>query len=847
MKYWVYKDSRILGPFEKDAFAGMPGVDATTLVSVGDSAAAVEGGWKPLSAVEELSGIPIDRGPAWRPDSDFHTASLLDDLQIEAAGLIADDEFPGAAADLFEDADMKRTFGDLIAPRPPAADDGELRRARERAAELATQLEVLYKRVAELESGQTNLLHRLAEKEMLLRRQATPSSPAVEAFLRDVSVLPTPPAPPASTPAVPPMPAAFQSHSAGAAPATPTAPPDREPPPYVPPTEEAPPAAAPLSGLPALAPSSFVQPPPPPPLPEIPALNAPPASAAPAAAAPAPAPTEPPPLLPPSPATAPEKAGKPLFERKTFKIAPTVKTFRVVGEGQAESSVPSAAEASAAAPEAALPPAAAPAPAPEPIAAETPAPAPAPTTFDWGTTPPAPAATPAPGLPPITLNPQAAAPVETPTAPPPPPPATVQFEAPPRTAAPVEAMPAFAAAPPTPTDAPIAPPATGVFSSTGAPAVSDADGETAAVPSRLAKPAPKADTVPPVRPPRSNKGFLIGAGALVVVMAAVGAVFLRHPKDLKQMTDLDDGRARVGAEAVDDASRPPMVKPQPVAPAAPVAPQPSAADEAARAASQAKLDAAVAAVKDFPLDGGRGTVAQWLQYSYTANPGAGKESWTASETADKTFLVEYRFTPAAAGAAEAHYLFEADMDRGFVIGKNAESKSMLAGGPRGSEGGTKGSASKEDLDAAIRAVKDFPLDGSRGTVSKAIARAGGKPSCTASEIGDKTFLVECRGGRRRYSFEADMDPGFVIGKNLDAKSLLAGRPLPAAPAARKAPPRSSSSRRKTFAPRASHRVITDSTPPDLPQLPLPDSGDLRPPSENDGAFTPETQAPGSGL
>ena len=47
MKYWVYKDSRILGPFDKDAVAGLPGFDSSTLVSVGESASVGEGGWRP--------------------------------------------------------------------------------------------------------------------------------------------------------------------------------------------------------------------------------------------------------------------------------------------------------------------------------------------------------------------------------------------------------------------------------------------------------------------------------------------------------------------------------------------------------------------------------------------------------------------------------------------------------------------------------------------------------------------------------------------------------------------------------------------------------------------------------
>jgi len=212
-------------------------------------------------------------------------------------------------------------------------------------------------------------------------------------------------------------------------------------------------------------------------------------------------------------------------------------------------------------------------------------------------------------------------------------------------------------------------------------------------------------------------------------------------KDLKQMTDLDDGRARLGAEATDDASRPPMVKPKMAAPI----PDAAAVEAASRAASQAKLDAAVDMVKAFPLDGERGTVAQWLQFSYSASPDAGKESWSASETAEKTYLVEYRFTPSARGE-EVHYLFEVDMDRGFVIGKNIDAKSVLAGGPR----------------AAVEKAKP------------------------------------------------------------------------------KAKPRKPAARAKTAVKRSAKRPAAETAPKDVPLLPLPSEGELRPPAEDDGAFNSDT-------
>ncbi|HEX4046877.1 MAG TPA: hypothetical protein VH309_03540, partial [Elusimicrobiota bacterium] len=203
MKYWVYKDSRILGPFDKSDVAGLPGMDASTLVCAGEAAAAGEGDWRPAGDVTDLAALPLERGAAWSVDDLSSTFGLLDRLQLDAAGLIGDDEFPGAAEDLFQDADMKRTFGDLLAPRP-GVDEAELRRAKARAEELTVQLELLYKRLAELETGQTNLVHRLAEKELELRsRPQPPADPALESFRREASAAAAPAAPAPDAPAVP--------------------------------------------------------------------------------------------------------------------------------------------------------------------------------------------------------------------------------------------------------------------------------------------------------------------------------------------------------------------------------------------------------------------------------------------------------------------------------------------------------------------------------------------------------------------------------------------------------------------------------------------------------------------
>lgn len=705
MKYWVYKDSRILGPFDKDAFAGLPGVDSATLVSAGETAAAGEGGWLPAGEVSDLAAVAADSGVSWPHDAPPSTYGLLDMLQLESAGLVGDDDFPGAGEDLFQDAEQKKNFEDLLNPRPAAA-EAELRRSKDRVSELTFQLELLYKRVSELESSQTDLMHRLAEKEAALRS--------------------APQAPPAPAPAVAPS---------AAPPAVPQQPPVVR---QVPPTADAGvPGVLPAQDWPS-APSGGV-------IPSLPSLAGPAAPAAPPPAeTPSPAEALPqdsaaPASLTPAPAPVPKVYPTALH----FKVIPTVRSFRSVS-----ADVPTTAPAQAAlqpAPAVVVPDVVPPPPVTAPVEVSAP-----PVTV----VPPPPVATPAPVEPPVTA-----------------PPIRV-------VAAPAVPVPEPAAAPepaPAPAAAPVIedmaggqaqPPATMSFAwgEDAAATSAAAPPSTQEVLARLSKPAPAPQTAPS-RPVRSNKPFLVVGLALVVLLGIIGFFLLRQPKDLKQMVSLDDNRARLGAQPVDDSTRLPLVKPPLAAPPeqapAPVVATPTPAvppageqEGGAQPAAQGPLDAAIKEVKEFPLDGGRGTVAQWLQYSYNASPDAGRESWSASATGDDGYLVEYRFTPTARDAAEVHYLFAADVTMGLVYGKNLEAQRMLAG-------------------SAPRLEEPKP---------KAKARPKSQPKPQA-----KT-------------------------------------PKPA----------------RTVARRAARHAAAVEPPKEVPLMPLPDTGELKPPAEDDAAFGTDT-------
>jgi len=815
VKYWIYKDSRILGPYERDAISGLPGFDAGTLVCAGENAGAAEGQWAPAADIPELAPLTLGHGPTWSPDAPTSSFGLLDKLQIESAGLIGDEQYPSAGEVLFQDAEIKRSFAELLVQRT-RTDDSEVRRLRGLVSELSVQLELMYRRIAQLENTHTDFLQRLTAPETAARAAAyapapapaaatTPAPPAAAApatpapfSFAPPAVLPVTPlapaapaevaaapvvseAPAAATPAFPgeivpvdpfagewpallPASENFPNFSAlatmpeakpvplppnvpplkpfSAQPETPAAPAPAEPPASAAAAAPVEPAAAAAATFAPLPPepaadvailgfddASSAPTPPLPPLPDFAAVAASAQPETPATSTSAPEPASSAPEAAASPAPSPITARKLVFDKpKTLRIVPTLKSFKVVEAGSPVSAeaapaapapaVPAPAAPEAVGPQSVPPPPAAIAPipslapaAPEPeahapmpdIAPSIPAPIPAPS-FPLPEPPPL-APSPAPSLAPS----PAASPFAT---------ASAALPSPEPSMTPMAAFPASGSLPVAAGGGAAGePPATAVFAeptfgvAPGAPAPMPATQEVLA---RLAKPvAPPVSA--PARPPRSNKKFLLVGGLGAVVLVLVVVLFLRHTRssDLNHMASLDDGKPQLGAEPIDDSARPPVVKPplaatpapSPMLPAQPApapagttpapmgsapapansapAPAPMAAPQPAPApapAAPSPLDLATNFVKNFPLDGDRGTVSKWLDYSYLASPDAGQGVWTATAQSDNTYLVEYRFAAAVKGAPEILYLFEADPERGYVLGKNRDAKDLLAGG-----------------------------------------------------------------------------------------------------------------------------------------------------------------------
>ncbi|MDE2038870.1 MAG: hypothetical protein KGO96_11695 [Elusimicrobia bacterium] len=305
-----------------------------------------------------------------------------------------------------------------------------------------------------------------------------------------------------------------------------------------------------------------------------------------------------------------------------------------------------------------------------------------------------------------------------------------------------QAAPAITIAPP-PVQAPIAAPV--AAASSPEPLVTLGE-PTQDVLARLAKPAPTPDAIPRRR--SGSKKLWALFGGLVVVLGAVFFVFLRNSHDLGTMASLGSDQKPIGLEPVSGAASPapvpattaPAAVPAAAtpAPAAPAAAPPAAATAPALTEPAAPDPAkqAIALVKGYPLDGGRGTVERWLSYEYTANPGFdNKESWDAGAVDATTYLVRYVLTPGPKSEARGQitYLFEADIQRQTVLGKNPAAHRLLAGEPAAASGSGRKAASrraraKRRISGGRPPLAPLPSDSELRPPSGGEADPGAEPS-----------------------------------------------------------------------------------------------------------------------
>ncbi|MBI5241715.1 MAG: hypothetical protein HY926_14675 [Elusimicrobia bacterium] len=614
MKYWVYKDSQILGPLAKEDLALAGGVRPETLVCPEAGASSVDMDWRCAEDIGELAGLCAAAPPPGGEDvlleRDF---ALMERLQFDVLALPGEGE--GWLADLFS-APARIPPKDL--PKPDESAVEELKSAQKRVGELTSQIEQLSRRLAELEA------------------------------------LPRPPAPPPITAApLPTAPAPAQENER--APAPPVQPPVLQPLPEVkvPETLKPPEQAGPALGQDE-SPYRWED--------QLPIGGGLPVagSALPPTQAPLAPASEP--EIPPAP------KGRP---RRVVKVSAPQSLRKVTRASQPASP-----------PADKVPTPDISAPAIQPPSLPGPALKPAENPYDWGPQA-APAPAPAePGAPPATVVPSFMPSLSVPPQP--------VLSPPPLSAPPSQTL----QPPPVPSLTPAATPHMTMAFSAGSESAPPATGpaimspppsagpSTAQVLAKLAKPAP-AKTEPPKAPPKSRgRTMIIVIVAATAVVAGAGWFLLfRDSSGLKTAMQMDSGRPPLGSEAADlpaPAQPKPQAAPQPQAEPAPQAPLPAPEPPPAETPRDER-PAAIALVKDFPLDGDRGTVGQWLQYSFAASPGAADtEKWDAGAYEETTYAVKYTAQPTGKDAIT--YLFEADVARKTVKGMNEAARKMLAGG-----------------------------------------------------------------------------------------------------------------------------------------------------------------------
>ncbi|MBI3298988.1 MAG: hypothetical protein HYZ75_12530 [Elusimicrobia bacterium] len=84
MKYWVFSDSRILGPYSREELSGIDAVHAGTLVCQEGTTGVQDGDWRALEAVPELAGLAMAAAPAGYGGPPYSETLASDDMPAAA-------------------------------------------------------------------------------------------------------------------------------------------------------------------------------------------------------------------------------------------------------------------------------------------------------------------------------------------------------------------------------------------------------------------------------------------------------------------------------------------------------------------------------------------------------------------------------------------------------------------------------------------------------------------------------------------------------------------------------------------------------------------------------------------
>ncbi len=766
MKYFIFKDSRILGPFGLEDIRQSGELHPETLVCR-EGAGHSEMDWKSLDEVPELARLATGGGgqgaavlggqPSSLPGEGGGPVSMP--VRGDGGGVFfLDDAAPSEEG--FASGAIEDIFADFFAPTlrldgpPPEGEGGvvsrqELAASERRVRDLSADVEALVKRVKELETQQEELLRARLDNPIVALRETVAPPAAPEPPSSEGSRPPSPEgaaavvAPPIELP--PPVPVASEPPAAApaididieivadeppAAAKAPELPKEPVPPPAPAPPPRLGPVAAPtLEGLRFKPAKTFKKA----------AAKAPPAQEAMGSLPPGGASSHSPPpphqspegtvprggtegLAPPAPS-----ALDPLPPVPAFPIAPSDPTPVVPPEAWVAImdplSVPPAPVPTSAIPDDAV---SKPPNPPPPLNQSLspfgldPLPAPSLEIAPQLSQPSAPPAGPVGGSPPaFALEALPAASSSAPVFPPmPAPPLTMLQGMGPTTPIPELQIPslslpqaqASAPAPPPATPPSALPPLTpqGLPPVTMAYSISPGVGPATPIPFASPTPQPEPESTtggrdlisrlakPETAPSQKSKprrarmiAMVVGGGLVIAVLVGIWGFFLRDDAGTKEMFQAGKGDLPLegeGEEAMGQGASVPPSGESRVDPGAPASKElgrgPAVPAAPAVGAAEDPSPAAIELVKSHPLDSERGTVGQWLEYSFAANPGdAAREAWTAGGLDSTTYSVEYKVTPAAAGGlpqAPIHYVFEVDLARRSVSGRNPAAKELLA-------------------------------------------------------------------------------------------------------------------------------------------------------------------------
>ncbi|HBL17654.1 MAG TPA: hypothetical protein DD417_13130 [Elusimicrobia bacterium] len=164
MHYWIYQDSRILGPFAREDVLSVPGVGQGSLVCEGSATGAADQDWKPLDSVPELSGLLGSRaGASAVMPSEFDSFGQFQETAHALLDNIGrSDEYPSA---VLQDPQFSALWGGL------GGDPGGGIWDRHRVSDLETSVFDLKSQLEEQVKRQDEMLEKLSEKQKLIEEK----------------------------------------------------------------------------------------------------------------------------------------------------------------------------------------------------------------------------------------------------------------------------------------------------------------------------------------------------------------------------------------------------------------------------------------------------------------------------------------------------------------------------------------------------------------------------------------------------------------------------------------------------------------------------------------------------